>query len=191
MARAEGLVSELQIELGGGAVLRSLRPDDAEQLVALIAANRVRLTRWFGWADQDGAEDAATQAAWIEERAGDPRSLEPNGIWVEGELAGEASLWVDPEHDIGEFGSWVGEAFIGRGLATRAGQALLKAGFEDVGLHRVQARVGVDNLRARALAKRLKMREEGVLRGAAKVGGGLYVDVVMYGLLADEWRVSR
>jgi RimJ/RimL family protein N-acetyltransferase len=182
---------DLEIELGGGATLRSLQPEDAGALVALVAANRTRLARWFAWAGEDGAEDAAATATWIEERAADPRSLEPNGIFVDGALAGEASLWVDPEHDIGEFGSWVGEEFIGRGLATRAGQALLAAGFDDLGLHRVQARVGVENLRARALAKRLKMREEGVLRGAAKVGGGLYVDVVMYGLLVDEWRMSR
>jgi RimJ/RimL family protein N-acetyltransferase len=47
----------------------------------------------------------------------------------------------------------------------------------------------VENLRSRAVAKRLKMREEGVLRGAGKVGGGLYVDLVMYGMLVDEWRL--
>ena len=183
---------DLEIELGGGgAVLRSLQPSDAEALVALITANRARLSRWFGWADEEGADDVATQATWIEERRAQDDSLEPNGIWVEGTLAGEANLWIDPEHDTGEFGTWIGEEFIGRGLATRAGQALFAVGFQDLGLHRIQCRIGVENMRARALAKRLKMREEGVLRGAAKVGGGLFVDIVMYGLLVDEWRTSR
>ena len=85
---------------------------------------------------------------------------------------------------------WLDEAFVGRGLATRAAQALINRGFESEGLNRVQLRAGVDNLRSRAVAKRLKMREEGVLRGAGKVGGGLYVDLVIYGQVVDEWRMT-
>jgi len=81
--------------------------------------------------------------------------------------------------------------FVGRGLVTRGVQALFAIGFDRHGLHRTQLRAGVDNLRSRAVAKRLKMREEGVLRGAGKVGGGLYVDLVMYGLLVDEWQITR
>jgi ribosomal-protein-serine acetyltransferase len=67
---------------------------------------------------------------------------------------------------------------------------LIKRGFEDEALHRIQLRAGVDNLRSRAVAKRLGMREEGVLRGAGKVGGGLHVDLAMYGLLVDDWRMT-
>jgi RimJ/RimL family protein N-acetyltransferase len=154
-------MADLEIDLGGGAMLRSLRPDDGEVLADLIEANRVRLGRWFAWADTAG--DAAQQAAWIEDR----------------------------REDTGELGFWLDEGAIGRGLITRAGQALLTEGFETFGLHRIQLRAGVENLRSRAVAKRLKMREEGVLRGAGKVGGGRYVDLVMYGLIDEDWRLTR
>ena len=79
---------------------------------------------------------------------------------------------------------------MGRGLVTRASQALMTRGFESEGLHRVQMRAGVENLRSRAVARASSCKEEGVLRGAGKVGGGLYVDLVMYGLLVDDWRLG-
>jgi len=180
---------DLHIELGGGAILRAFTDADAEALFSVIEANRVRLARWFPWVD--AATDASSQVAWIEARAGDPRSLDANGIWVGDQLAGGCDLLIRPVDDIGELGFWLDEEFVGRGLVTRAAQLLIARGFEQEELHRVQLRAGVENLRSRAVAKRLKMREEGVMRGAGKVGGGMYVDLAMYGLLVDDWRLTR
>lgn len=181
-------MAELSVELGGGAALRSLGPEHAEALFALIDANRVRLARWFPWVEGASVEG---QAAWLSAPAHADQPFAPAAIWAGGDLVGGCDLTVDPVSDTGELGFWLDEAAVGRGLVTRGCQALARLGFEDAGLHRIQLRAGVENLRSRAVAKRLKMREEGVLRGAIKVGGGLYVDVVMYGLLADEWRMSR
>jgi ribosomal-protein-serine acetyltransferase len=179
---------DLRIELGGGAVLRPFALEDADVLYRVIDANRVRLARWFHWVDD--ATDASSQTVFIESRNRDERSLDGNGIWVGDDLAGGCDLFIAGPDDMGELGFWLDEAFVGRGLVTRAAQALVTRGYESEGLHRIQLRAGVDNLRSRAVAKRLKMREEGVLRGAGKVGGGLYVDLVIYGQLVDEWRMS-
>jgi ribosomal-protein-serine acetyltransferase len=179
---------DLHIELGGGAVLRPYTVQDAEALFGVIDANRVRLARWFHWVDD--ATDPASQVSFIESRGADGRSLDANGIWVGEELAGACDLMIRGADDVGELGFWLDEAFVGRGLVTRAAQALINRGYESEGLHRMQLRAGVDNLRSRAVAKRLGMREEGVLRGAGKVGGGLYVDLVIYGQIVDEWRLT-
>jgi ribosomal-protein-serine acetyltransferase len=169
-------------------VLKPFAPEDAERLFSVIDANRVRLARWFHWVDD--ATDPSSQSAWIASRSGNERSLDGNGIWVNDELAGGCDLIIAGADDTGELGFWLEEAFVGRGLATRAAQALMNRGYEAEALHRVQLRAGVDNLRSRAVAKRLGMREEGVLRGAGKVGGGLYVDLVIYGQTVDEWRMT-
>jgi ribosomal-protein-serine acetyltransferase len=179
---------DLRIELGGGAVLKPFTLEDAQRLYGVIDANRVRLARWFHWVDE--ATDASSQAAWIESRSGNERSLDGNGIWVNDDLAGGCDLVIGGTDDTGELGFWLDEAFVGRGLVTRAAQTLVDRGYESEGLHRIQLRAGVDNLRSRAVAKRLNMREEGVLRGAGKVGGGLYVDLVVYGQIVDEWRTT-
>jgi ribosomal-protein-serine acetyltransferase len=179
-------VADVEIELGGGAVLRGFRPEDAEALHAAVDGNRVRLARWFPWADDASVE---TQRGWLEATIRDDQPYAPAGIWLGDSLAGGCDLTLEAISDTGELGFWLDEGAVGRGLVTRGCQALMRAGFDEAGLHRIQLRAGVENLRSRAVAKRLKMREEGVLRGAGKVGGGLYVDLVMYGLLVDEWRL--
>lgn len=183
---AAGVRPDLHIELGGGAVLRPYTTADADALFGVIDANRVRLARWFHWVDD--ATDASSQLAYIDSRVDDGRSLDGNGIWVGDDLAGGCDLTISGSDDVGELGFWLDEAFVGRGLVTRGAQALMARGYEAEALHRIQLRAGVDNLRSRAVAKRLGMREEGVLRGAGKVGGGLYVDLVIYGQVVDDWR---
>jgi RimJ/RimL family protein N-acetyltransferase len=138
-------------------------------------------------------DDASIEAqtAWLASPVHEDQRYAPAGIWLGEELAGGCDLTIDRAADTGELGFWLDEGAVGRGLVTRGCQALIRLGFEDAGLHRVQLRAGVENLRSRAVAKRLKMREEGVLRGAGKVGGGQYVDLAMYGLLVDDWRMSR
>ena len=179
---------DLHIELGGGAVLRPYTSANADALYALVDANRVRLARWFHWVDD--ATDAASQAAYIESRVDDGRSLDGNGIWVGDDLAGGCDLMIAGSDDVGELGFWLDEAFVGRGLVTRAAQALMATGYESERLHRIQLRAGVDNLRSRAVAKRLGMREEGTWRDGIRVADG-YLDSVGYGILEDEWRARR
>ena len=178
-------MGELEVELGGGAALRPMLPEHAERVYALVEANRVRLARWFPWAEDATLE---SQRTWLEAAVASEQPFAPTGIWLGEELVGGCDLSVVRSADAGELGFWLDEAVVGRGLVTRGCQALMRLGFEDASLHRIQLRAGVENMRSRAVAKRLKMREEGVLRGAGKVGGGLYVDLVMYGLLVDEWR---
>ena len=179
---------DLQIELGGGAILRAFTTGDLDALYEVIDLNRARLARWFPWVDH--ATEPSSQLPWLERTMADEVSLDGNGIWVADRLAGGCDLRIHPQDDIGELGFWLDEEQVGRGLVTRAAQALMTRGFDEEGLHRVQMRAGVENLRSRAVARRLKLKEEGVLRGAGKVGGGLYVDLVMYGLLVDDWRLG-
>ena len=74
----------------------------------------------------------------------------------------------------------------GRGLATRAAAALITDAFERVRLARVEARMVADNRTSVAVAERLGMTREGVLR-AARVRRGVLNDVAVYSVLADEW----
>jgi ribosomal-protein-serine acetyltransferase len=65
-------------------------------------------------------------------------------------------------------------------------QALIDVGFTELGLHRIEIRAGVENVRSRAIPERLGFTREGVLRGEGRGSGGFY-DLVVYGLLEDEW----
>ncbi|HEX7464051.1 MAG TPA: GNAT family protein, partial [Actinomycetota bacterium] len=87
----------------------------------------------------------------------------------------------------GELGYWLRSAYEGRGIVTRACEALMRIGFDELGLHRIQLRAASENARSRAVAARLGMRFEGISREVARTSLG-YVDFVVYAILEDEWR---
>ena len=59
-----------------------------------------------------------------------------------GELAGDVVLfWHSREHAGGELGYVLNPALGGRGYATEAASVMLRLGFEDLGLHRIVARI--------------------------------------------------
>ncbi|KIZ13724.1 acetyltransferase [Streptomyces natalensis ATCC 27448] len=75
----------------------------------------------------------------------------------------------------------------GHGYATEASRALLKLGFEDLQLHRIQAELDGRNTASARLLERLGMRREGRLRENEFLDGE-WADEVIYAMLAREWR---
>ena len=171
---------QLRLDLGEGAELRTFTLDDAERIFEVVDRNRERLAEWFPWVD--GSTDADVQQEWLRGLIADERTMDGNGIWVDGELAGTAGLFF-PAEWIGEVGYWLDAAYEGRGLITRAARELVELAFSDPTIHRVQIHAAVDNVRSRAVAERLGFTEEGVLRAAGKVGGDRLVDLVVYARL--------
>ncbi|NTW87022.1 MAG: GNAT family N-acetyltransferase, partial [Holophagaceae bacterium] len=87
-------------------------------------------------------------------------------------------------------GYWLAREAEGQGLMTRAVTALLRHGFRDLKLNRIEIRAGIRNRRSRAIPERLGFRREGTLRQAERLADR-FVDHAVYGLLADEWRASN
>jgi ribosomal-protein-serine acetyltransferase len=167
------------------ASIRTYTPDDAEELFALVEANRDRLEAWMPWAER--TRSPADTRDFIERSLASDH-LEANGIWVEGRTVGTIGLTIDHLVNAGELGYWIDAGHEGRGLVTKASRAFLDHAFGVLKLHRVALRAGVENRRSRAVAERLGFREEGVIRDGDRVGGGRYIDMVVYGLLEHEWR---
>lgn len=78
----------------------------------------------------------------------------------------------------------------GQGLATEAARTVLDLAFGELGLHRVEARLVPENQRSAALCERLGMRREAHFRQLERSADG-WVDLVVYGLLAEEWSAAR
>ena len=56
-------------------------------------------------------------------------------------------------------------------------------------LNRIEIRAAVGNARSRAIPERLGFREEGTLREAELVDGAA-LDIVVYSMLASQWRAA-
>jgi ribosomal-protein-serine acetyltransferase len=174
--------------LGDDAELRLLEERHAPALFDLVDANRAHLRRWLPWVDSDRAvQDVQYWIRVCTQQFASNQGYEC-GIWWQGELVGTiANHRIDWRNRATSLGYWLGEQYQGRGLMTRACAAMVGHAFETLDLRRVEIRAAAENRRSRAIPERLGFTEEGVLRDAEWLYDH-YVDLVVYGLLADEWK---
>jgi [ribosomal protein S5]-alanine N-acetyltransferase len=85
-----------------------------------------------------------------------------------------------------ELGYWLAAPAWGHGFATEAARAAIDFGFRQLGLARVYAQVIAGNRASIAVLDKLGMVNEGVKRQHVHKARRLH-DVVLYGLLRDEW----
>lgn len=127
------------------------------------------------------------------------RTLEAEGdalilgveLTAPGELVGDVMLrWASAEHRCGELGYVFHPAYSGNGYATEAAHRLLHLAFDELGLHRVIARVDADNGSSARLAVRLGMRQEAHLIENEWFKGH-WSDELDFAILEHEWRAMR
>ncbi len=104
------------------------------------------------------------------------------------ELIGDLMLrWTSAEHRGGEIGYVLHPGYSGHGYATEAAHRLLHMAFDDLGLHRVIARIDAENQSSARLAARLGMRQEAHLV-QNEWFKGRWSDEIDFAILEDEWR---
>ena len=177
-------VSPINWPLDDHVVVRTLTVDDAHTVFALVDTNREHLRPWMPW--EPMTKSSADTLVYITHSLESEYDVEGNGIFVDGAFAGGMGMRIDPLNDVGEIGYWIGKAFEGRGLITRATKRFVDYGFDERGLHRIEIKAASTNRRSRAVAERLGFRQEAVLREAGRADPG-YLDLVVYGMLAHEW----
>src|SRR5215472_1414066 len=100
-----------------------------------------------------------------------------------GQLVGDCTLfWLSQAHQQGEIGFIFHPAFQGRGLATEAAGALLRLGFEGLGLHRIIGRCDGRNRASAGVMERNGMRREAHLIENELVKGE-WTDELIYAIL--------
>jgi RimJ/RimL family protein N-acetyltransferase len=135
----------------------------------------------------------AELAKWLEEvqKAKDTfvfaiRLLE--GDELIGYLELDGVVW---QHGVCGMGLGIGDrAHQGKGYGYEATQLALKFAFHELNLHRVQVTVFSYNERSMALIEKLGFQREGVYREFLQRDGKRF-DMVLYGLLYDEWQAHR
>ncbi len=106
------------------------------------------------------------------------------------ELLGTVSLRRFVRDRRAELGYWLVAGAWNQGFATEACQAMIDYGFGDLGLARIYAQVLSGNRGSLRVLDKLGMVNEGVKRQHVRKGTRVH-DVVLYGLLRDEWQKMR
>ena len=177
--------------LGNGALLRPLEPWHAEEFAAHMDRAREFVGRYIGLPDV--VTDLVSARSFLEDYAAKAASDTGRiwGIWLDGVLVGGVLFRVfDGARGNAEAGCWLEPAAVGRGLITRAAGIIIDWAVEERGIHRVEWVAATANTASVAVARRLGMTKEGVLREAYPHRGERF-DVEMWSVLAPEWRAAR
>jgi len=165
-------------------ILRPFELSDAARVKELAGAREVALnTLLIPHPYPDGGAEE-----WINTH--EEKTAEGNYSFAidDGQLVGAIGLHSKPEFDRAEVGYWLGVPFWGRGYATEAVGAVIRFGFEELGLHRIYAGYFSRNAASGRVMEKNGMRCEGTLRQHVKKWNE-YVDIIYYGILRSEWEV--
>jgi ribosomal-protein-alanine N-acetyltransferase len=167
-------------------VLGAFEPDDAAELQRLAGDREIadttltiphpyELDHALAWIGNQRKESARGRAANFAIRlsTGSP-------------IIGSCGLRdIDAEHLQAELGFWIGREWWGHGYASEAAAAVIRFGFETLGLNRICAHHMVRNPAAGKVLQHVGMLREGVLRQRVRKWG-IHEDVVLYAILRDD-----
>jgi ribosomal-protein-serine acetyltransferase len=110
------------------------------------------------------------------------------GIWYEGAWVGSMGF-----HDIimrdkkAAIGYWLGKEHQGKGIMTECVKAIIKYGFTELDLNRIEIECARINTQSRAIPEKLGFTLEGTLRDN-RIIEGKFEDVLLFSLLRSEWK---
>ena len=174
-----------------GLELRQTVPEDAEEMFAVVDANRKYLREWLPWLDNTNSPDDETvfiNGLLEEYRKGEGVNY---AIRLDGRFIGGMSLnWIDRGNRGCGVGYWLSEEFTGQGIVTRCCGRLMDHCFDDLGFHRFVLEAATENIASRAVAERIGMRLEGITKDREWLYDH-YVDSALYAITAPEWRAHN
>jgi ribosomal-protein-serine acetyltransferase len=179
------------IPLTDGAELRPLEPWHAPEFLAHMDRGREFVGKYIALPDAvtDLTSSTAFLRGYAERAAADTGRI--YGIWLETVLVGGVLFrTMDLTYGTAEAGCWLEPAAVGRGLVTRAARVIIDWAVEERGIHRVEWRAASGNAASIAVAGRLGMTKDGVLRESYPYRGSRH-DMEVWSVLAPEWRAAR
>jgi RimJ/RimL family protein N-acetyltransferase len=167
--------------------LRPFTEGDFADLHALTGDPDV--VRYLYW---DVHDEEMTRASLKNRIAQD--ALTAEGQWLvlamdlDGRIIGQVVLkWESALSRQGELGFVLHPDFQGKGYAREASEAMLRLGFEDLGLHRICGKCDTRNVPSWQLLSRLGMRREAHFV-EDELFKGEFGDQYVYAMLDREWK---
>ncbi len=174
--------------------IRPLVPEDAGALLDLLLANRSFLSTW---------DPRRPESFWsLEGQRGDLLRADADRaagrafgfavLEAAGRLVGRVNLSnvVRGAWQNATLGYFVGEAWNGRGFASRAVELALHQAFGPLDLHRVQAGAMPRNVRSIRVLEKNGFRFEGLAARYLRINGA-WEDHRLYAITREDWQAER
>lgn len=176
----------LPVLRGLGFTLRELTAADAESLVTHLTPDEV--TRFIS-PPPSTVEGFERFIAWTHrERAAGRYAC--FAVVPEGKTAAVGLFQIrrlEGKDGVAEWGFILGKAHWGTGLFLAGAQRVVDFAFEEMGLHRLEARAAVLNGRGNGALMKLGAVKEALLRGSFERHGER-LDQHLWGIVRDQWR---
>ena len=179
----------LPVMAGTTFTLRELRTEDAPSLLAMLTTEEVSrfispppttvegFERFIKWTHR---ERMAGQYACF--------AIVPQGMTTAIGIFQVRAL--DPTFGTAEWGFAMGSQYWGSGIFAEGARMILDFAFDVIGAQRLEARAAVANGRGNGALRKIGAVQEGLLRRSFQ-RNGQHHDQVLWGILADDWRLQR
>jgi RimJ/RimL family protein N-acetyltransferase len=179
----------LPVLTGAQVVLRELRSTDAPSLFALLTTEEVSrfispppttvdgFEKFIAWTHRQ--RRAGSYACFAVTLANDDTAI---GIFQLREL--------EPGFGTAEWGFAIGSPYWGTGVFQEGAEMLVSFAFEQVGVHRLEARAAVRNGRGNGALRKIGAVQEGILRKSF-LKNGEYLDQTLWTILDEDWQAKR
>lgn len=168
-------------------LLRTLQPDDAEELFKAVDASREHLRPWLPWVDMTRKPEHSLQ--FIQQSRTRQQNQEgiTLGIIYNQKIIGSVGMH-DWDHNLkkAQLGYWIAKDYEGKGIVNAGLKSFIDFLFNKAGLNKVEIQFIVANKKSAAVAERIGFKVEGIIRQNF-IQNGTYHDLVITGLLKEEW----
>ncbi len=176
-----------EIKINEKLSLKLRQTNDAEEIFVLTDKNRKYLRPWLPWVDKTLTPEDTKHYIEGEIENFKNKTGADFGIWYEGKWVGSMGYHsINISDKKAAIGYWLGEEFTGKGIMTECVKAIIKYGFEELGLNRIEIECSTLNEKSRAIPERLGFTMEGKLR-QGHIVNGVATDDYMFSLLKGEW----
>jgi RimJ/RimL family protein N-acetyltransferase len=96
---------------------------------------------------------------------------------------------IEPGFGTAEWGFALGSSVWGTGVFQACAELVMEFAFDTVGVHRLEARAALRNLRGNGALKKIGAKQEGILRKSFQRNGE-YLDQALWTVLDEDWRAK-
>lgn len=171
-------------------ILHQPQIDFAEELFALVDANRTYLQEWLPWVTHTKTpQDSRRFLKEARQFSFGGQQFHTVIIYKEKIIGLVGFNAIHKRHKKGEIGYWIAQDMQGKGIITKAVKRLMSYGFKHLDLNRILIRVSTENLKSKQIPQRLGFTYEGTLRNDF-FQNNQFLDMEIYGLLRSEFEPS-
>lgn len=180
---------EFEIKINERLSLKLRKPEDAEEFFRLVDKNRVTFREYLAWVDMTTSPEDVEEFILKCKKGFEEKTSADFGVKYEGKWVGSMGFHdIDMTHEKAAIGYWLDLDYQGKGIMTECVKAIIKYGFEELKLNRIEIECEANNSRSKAIPEKLGFTLEGKIRANHKING-TYQDDLLFSLLRNEYQV--